>query len=157
MNLVIHKLKKEHWDEVYAKNAHEAVFAETYNPASSRADFALLVVRKDLDEPVLYATVQEVNGLSVTLEYGGSFPNHRGSPITFKAYEAILDMLRESYEQAYMMIRNDNRSMLKFALKKGFLVTGVSVGAQGALLLEHTLNLKEKVEDTHVTSSNGSA
>jgi hypothetical protein len=143
MNFQIHQLHKSQWDELYAKNAHECVFEEPHDPESSRADYALLVVRPDLDQPVIYVTIKELTSKTAAIEYGGSFPAHRGSPLTYRAYEAVIDFMKEKYQQVHMLIRNDNRPMLKFALKSGFMITGVSVGAGNALLTEHTLDFKK--------------
>lgn len=127
MNLAVHKLSSKDW-EVFAENAHRALFAEIRPASFNRIDFALLVEDADKKEPVGYGTYRELDSESVYMQYGGCFPNTQNTANAYPIYCAAIDSLQNlGFKRANTLIENENIPMLKFAFKKGFRIIGVRV------------------------------
>lgn len=131
----VQRISKEDWKEKFAEDAHISVFKEPWPADFERIDFALLTV-DDEDNLVQYVTLREMDKESVYLQYGGSFADYRGSIKSFESYSTILDYLSESYKNVGFLVENTNFPMLKFAIKKEFVIVGTRY-ADGKLFLEH--------------------
>lgn len=130
----------EKWAE-YSKEAHLLCFGEVRVVEMDRISFALLAT--DEEKPVAYMTIQELDGLTVYLQHGGSFPETRGSANSWRAYVSMLNHLKEmGYTRAGTYIENTNKPMLKFAMKAGWLITGIRT-FEGSVLLEHQLKFED--------------
>jgi hypothetical protein len=83
-------------------------------------------------------TLKEIDDETVYLQHGGSFrPN---SVSSFSAYKLMLNRLKEmGYKTGQTYIENTNTPMLKFALKCGWLITGVRIFGN-SILTEQTLD-----------------
>lgn len=136
-------IPKEKWVQDFAKHVHLSVFGKDESEKEEGLDYALFITH--LENPVIYTTIKEAGKKTAVLEYGGSFPDYRASHLTYTAFVYLVERLKETYDHVFMIIRNDNFSMLKFALKSKFKITGISTQESGAPLLEHRLTFdKEK-------------
>lgn len=144
MKYKVTKISKEVWEEKYAANAYVSVFEEPYNPEQHTCDFGLLV-SDNTDNLISYATIKNLNKTYACMEYGGSFPDKRGSTHVIQTFLVMIDWLQENgYKKLFFVTRNDNYSMLKFGLTAGFKITGLTINDKKELLIEHTLELEER-------------
>lgn len=130
----IRKINKEDWKEL-ASNAHLAVFNEVWTPEKERIDYALLTVDEN-DMLIQYATIRESDFETSYIQYGGSFPEYKGSIQAYQSFKAILDWLYERYKNVSFLTMNRNWPMLKFAIKEKFAVVGMR-NFNGYIMLEH--------------------
>lgn len=139
----VDKFTREEWLEKYAKDAHWAVFEEDFPVHNMRADFILCVVDLSKNIPIIYSTVSELTAKSVCMEWGGSFPDYRGTPYTKRAFQVMMMYFKEfGYEMVSFLTRNDNYPMLKLGFSAGFKTTGLNTNKDG-IFLENTLYFKE--------------
>lgn len=142
MKVQVLPVSKEEW-AVLAADAHKIVFGEVLPEGQAKIDFTLLPIDVEKDEPLGYVTVREIDRKTAYLSFGGAFPSGKGTIKTWLAYSACHQKLKElKYSEALTFIKNNNRAMLKFAAKIGYLITGVRV-SEGNVLLEHTLRLSD--------------
>lgn len=134
-------ISRDIWKQNYEQNAHISVFGETFDPERTRMDYAVLIINNQ-DELVIYSTVQEMDKYTCFLEYGGSFPNKRGSTESYPAFSFMCDELLKTYKRVNFYTENVNKPMLKFGFKKGFVVVGLCF-SNNKILLEHTLEKGE--------------
>jgi len=133
MSIRINKVSKEEWRSL-AKDAHLICFNEIRDPQMDRIDFALLSDRDG--EPLNYCTVRELDSESIYWQYGGAFPNTKGTVQSFYSYKRYASWCFENqYERITTYIENTNLPMLKIALKVGFLVIGTRT-FKGHIMLE---------------------
>jgi len=143
MKYQVLEVPQDVWNEKYAKNAHISVFEEGYNPDEHSCDFALLVSKDDT--LISYSTIKNLTPENVCMEYGGSFPTHRGSTHVLQTFLVMLDYLKQKgKKEVYYVTTNENYPMLKFGLFAGFKITGMTLSKKGKLLLEHSKNLLEE-------------
>lgn len=133
--MIVKKISKEIWAEKFAEEAHLAVFKEVWPRDFERIDYALVTV-DEADKLVQYVTIREMDKESCYLQYGGSFEDFRNSIKSWRSYEVILDYLGKEYKNVGFLIENSNFPMLKFAIKKEFVVCGLR-HVNGKLFLEH--------------------
>ena len=124
----------------FGAEAHLVCFGEKRDTQLDRIDFALLAAD---EKPLAYMTCKELDGESIYLQYGGAFPSAKDTFLAFKSYAAMLNRLKEmGYKRAGTYIENKNKVMLKFAMKAGWLITGVRT-FEGDVLLEHQMNFSD--------------
>lgn len=140
MKYKVIKIPKEEWNEKFARNAHISVFDAEFDPALHPMDFAYLVA-DEKENMISYCTLREMNKDNVVLDFGGTFPDYRGSVKAFPSFIAILDSLKQHYKRAVFVIHNENWAMLKFANKARFKITGTSLSDKVGLLIEHAKEL----------------
>lgn len=140
----IHKLSPQEWS-IFSEQAHLLAFDEIRPFLSERIDYALLAT-SDENKPMGYVTVRELDDESVYWQFGGSFPETRGSMACLKGYRAFLDWHKERYARVATLIENTNIPMLKMAMKVGFLIVGVK-NVQGKVLLEHSIEFKRGADN----------
>jgi hypothetical protein len=135
--VIVERFNQTEWREL-SSEAHMACFAETRPNSVDRIDFALMTA--DEVGPIAYMTLREIDSETVYLQYGGSFrPN---SVSSFRSYTIMLNRLKElGYKAGLTYIENTNTAMLKFALKVGWLITGVRT-YKGLVLTEQSLNIE---------------
>ena len=139
MNFSMKILSAEQWNTLSEK-AHLVTFGEIRPASKERIDFALIAV--DPDETLLgYVTMHELDSETIYWQFGGAFPSMKGTIHTFACYKSALKWCQGKYKRVSTLIKNDNVTMLKFALKAGFRVTGLKY-FNGNVLLEHTINLQ---------------
>lgn len=120
-----------------AKNAHVAVFDETWNAELERISFALLMVQAETNRLISYATVQVIDPQTVYLQYGGVFPKFRGTPLSFLSFKEMLIELKKSFSKIITLVENSNYPMLRFYMKEFFVITGIRYFKEH-ILLENT-------------------
>ena len=123
----VEKICNEAW-RVISQNAHALCFNERRDPEMDRIDFALLNVKIEKDEktPLNYCTVKELDSESVYWQYGGAFPNTKGTPISLHSYKRNADWcFAQGYKRITTYIQNINTAMLKVAIHIGFIPIGV--------------------------------
>jgi hypothetical protein len=127
------EVSKEDWKDL-AKKAHQLVFVEDWDSDSERIDYAL--VTEEDGDLVQYATVKEIDKNNSFIQYGGSFPKYRNTKKSYESFGTILDWMFDKYSSVGFLTENYNFPMLKFAIKKEFVITGMRV-VRGHLMLEH--------------------
>lgn len=138
----------EKWAEL-SERAHLIVFNELKKPDMNRIDYALLVESKS-GEPMQYAECRELAHDSVFMQYGGSFPGTKGTLASVRCFEEILEWCEfAGYRRVSFLVENTNEAMLKLAMKKGFLITGIRVHG-GKVFLENVLELRADVDRLNV-------
>lgn len=119
----VQKLSKEEWSQM-AESAHLICFDENRPAFMDRIDYALLNVVGD--KPLNYCTVRELDAESVYWQYGGAFPNSKGTIHSARSYARNI---KWSFEQGYKRIttyvKNTNTEMFRIQLKCGFRVIGM--------------------------------
>lgn len=147
--MILAQISRDIWLKDYAKNAHMSVFGEDYPEFDTTLfDYALLVIDKETDTPIIYNLIRIMNTKSVYIEYGGSFPPFRASLKVRKAFNFLLSELHKQggIELVILMTMTTNVAMQKLALATGFLPFGLTQGRYG-LCLEYRLNLKKENQD----------
>lgn len=142
--MILAQISHEEWMKDYAKDAHKSVFGDDFEDFDKTLfDYALLVIDKESNTPIVYMTVRVLNKKSVFIEYGGSFPAFRGNHKVRAALAFILDNMRDKLgiETVGFLTAQKNIKMQKMGLATGFLVTGLTMGRYG-LCLEYRRNFK---------------
>ncbi len=134
-------LKKEEWIR-FSQDARLCVFDEIIDADQERLDFALIIADADTNKPIQYACFTEGDKYTLYLSYGGTFPPYRNTIYSFKAFLHMLEYLKKrGYTDLNFHTRNDNVSMLKFAMKTNFKIVGIKmIGTK--IFLEHNKNLQ---------------
>lgn len=117
-----------------AKDAHAIVFEKVRDPAMDRLTGALLAIDEEKNQPVGYATYRELDNESVYLQWGGAFPEIRGSIHVARIYRLFLFTL-EAYRRIGTHIENTNVSYLRLAMAHGFRIIGTRT-FRGEVLVE---------------------
>lgn len=130
--MIVKQITKEEWKPL-AKPVHEAVFGELWDPEFERLDYALIADVNGI--AIQYAVIRESDRDTAYVQYGGSFPDHRNSIVSYRAYQAILNWLYERYKAVSFLTENINLPMIKFAIKEGFIIVGMR-NFNGHVMLE---------------------
>jgi RimJ/RimL family protein N-acetyltransferase len=122
MEAVVEKINPGEWASL-AKDAHLICFNEVREPSMDRIDYALINSRDG--DPLNYCTVRELDSESVYWQYGGAFPNSKGTGTTYYSYQRNAEWtFEQGYKRITTYIENNNVAMLKIAIKVGFRVIG---------------------------------
>jgi len=134
---------RQEWLEYFGNDAHFSVFKESVGDTLNKSFFDAAAVVFDNTLPVIYTTVKQLSEDSVYLEFGGSFPEYRGSFKVLKAFKLLIETFKNS---GALMVgfatKNDNVAMQKLGLGAGFLPCGFHTTKSG-VFIEYTLNFKE--------------
>lgn len=138
-------IDRETWLSKSYENAHKAVFGdEPVDMNESLFDAALLVIDEEADVPIIYTTVKQTTASQVFIEYGGSFPDYRGSPKVKPAFELLCNFLHEAgASRVSLATKNTNIPMQRLALSTGFTPWGMTFGKTG-LFLEYIKSFQEE-------------
>lgn len=139
MNITVYN--RQEWLNL-SEYAHLICFNEKGRGEIDRCDFAIMVI--DDDVPLMYATIKEHDSLTAHLSFGGAFPSCKGTPRSVKAYDLIMDYLRNRYKYVTMYVKNTNAPMLKFGLRAGFIITGIDYRHKETYLI-HVLEVHDVV------------
>lgn len=131
------KLSPVEWSQ-YSDQAHLLCFNESNRSKIELIDYALMVV--DDSKPVAYTTIRQLDLETCYMQYGGSFPETKGSAVSFRAYECILNELKKDNKFINTYIENTNTTMLRFAMKVGFKIVGIKT-IQNKIYLEHNMEV----------------
>ncbi len=137
MGYKIKQISSEDWKN-FSREAHLICFDENKPVEMDRIDYALLAIDETTDKPAGYVTVREITNKDVYWQYGGSFPGTRGTVKSFRVYEALHDWTSQRYERITTLIQNTNTTMIKFAMKMGYLIIGIR-NFKGDVMIEHLL------------------
>lgn len=137
MKFKLVKIHADTWASNFAEKAHAVTFNKVITPENERVDFAILAINF-LDEPVGYITCRELGRGHLYWQFGGIFPNARGTIYSYGLYEEAKKMCLNEYNRITTFIENSNTTMLKMALKVGFRITGLKL-FNDQILLEHTV------------------
>lgn len=111
------------WKQL-AESAHLSIFGEVRDRGLDRIDFCIVI--GDQSVPFSYATIRELDSKTAYMQYGGAFPLTQKSIKAFNCYLLTVKFLEEKgYARITTLIENTNTSMIKFALKLGFLIIGI--------------------------------
>lgn len=134
--IIVEKLLPDKWNPL-SENAHLITFNEVKHSDQDRISFALIV--KNENEVLLgYVTCRETDSDTLYWQYGGAFPGTIKTSVTFLGYQAFANWCRPRYKRIVTYINNTNVTMIKMALKIGFLIKGIKVW-NNHVLLEHVL------------------
>lgn len=131
----VQRASKEQWLEM-AEVCHQACFNERYPVEWNRVDFALVGIDNEKRMMVGYVTCREHDHETIYWQYGGSFPEFRGSTLVVTGYKLFIEWCREHYKRITTLIENTNAPMLKMAAHCGFIIVGIR-NYKGKVLLEH--------------------
>lgn len=133
--------EREYWLEHFELHAHAAVFEPGVSRNEGGFHFALMVVDEETDTPIIYVTCLKTTAGGVFIEYGGSFPDFRGSMKVLRAFRAVNEWFKINlFKYAMLATRNTNAAMNKLALADDYFVTGVHTD-DGRLYLDYTKEL----------------
>ena len=137
---VVKRIEKHEW-KAMAERAHLICFNEKRPAQMDRIDYALLNVRGT--EALSYCTVRELDGESCYWQYGGAFPNTKGTATTFYNYRRYAQWcFNQGYKRVTTYIENTNVPMIKIALKVGFRIIGTRF-FKGHILVEFLLERED--------------
>ena len=136
----VQQLTPGQWSPL-SQQAHLIVFKEHKPSEWDRIDFALLT-EKDGNIRA-YVTCREISHDTLYWQYGGAFPNIKGSIYSIQDMDAFLGWCRERYARVTFLVENTNYPMLKMAMRSRFQIAGVRV-FKGSILLEHLLEFPSK-------------
>lgn len=122
---------------VLVESAHMVCFKEERPWYVNTFTFALMVEDDD-GVPLAYCTCLEMDTASIYMQHGGAFPSAEKGPKTVRAYHKMIQYLRDNYERASTIIKNNNIAMIKLAYSAGFEIHGVDYMHDGIFL--HLLN-----------------
>lgn len=126
---------KEEWD-MMSEKVHFITFGEARSAVLNRHHFILGCAHNG--QLGGYITCMEFDSRSVYIQYGGVFPDFLKTIHAMGGYKNLIGWLDERYDRATTYIENTNSSMLKMALKLGFVVTGTKV--ENGKTFVHLLN-----------------
>ena len=136
MDVEVKRISKREWQKL-AYNAHLVCFDEIRDSAMDRIDYALLNVRGKT--PLNYCTVRELDSESCYWQYGGAFPNTKGTVQSYESYRRNAEWcFRQGYKRITTYIENTNLPMIRIALKVGFKIIGTRT-FKGSVLVEFLL------------------
>lgn len=140
--LTVRAVDSTSWSHMGAVS-HHFVFGEKAPADHTAIDFALCTFDQN-DQIVGYVTVKLLAHEVAYWKYGGSFPNAKGTTISWESYRQFVKWHKENgYKVVTTLIENVNNTMLKFALKMGFQIIGMKIMSQ-KLYIELVLDLTKE-------------
>jgi len=129
----VRKLSKDEWMDM-AEKAHLICFNEERPRELDRIDYALLNVSNE--EVLNYCTVKELDAESVYWQFGGAFPNSKGTVHSARSYARnIAWTFSQGYKRITTYVKNTNTNMFRIQLKCGFIPVGMRT-IQGEIFIE---------------------
>lgn len=139
--MLIRTIPYKDWEPI-SEEAHLIVFGTKISATDQRVDY-VMVAEDECRIPLGYITIRENSKDVAYWQFGGAFPPAKNSILSFRVYEAFVKEASKKYKVIYTLIENTNTVMLKFAMKVGFLITGIRY-VNGSIMCEHALIFKEK-------------
>lgn len=135
--ITVQQLSKEEWSEM-AEDAHLICFNEKRSSLLDRIDYALVNVAPG-NHILNYCTVRELDANSVYWQYGGAFPNSKGSVHSARSYARNIEWtFNKGYKRITTYTKNTNKEMMRIQLKCGFIPVGMRT-VQGEVFVEFLL------------------
>lgn len=122
MKFEIKLLESRDWVKLN-EQAHFCAFGEKRDRDMDRIDFALLAIDPN-GVASGYISCLEMDKETIYWQYGGAMPNYKGSVFSFNGYREFIKYCGKFYKRITTRIENTNLTMLKMALKMGFLIMG---------------------------------
>jgi len=142
MKYVIEVLQPAAWATV-SEGTHFEVFGTLKPKDWDRIDYALLALREGEALPIAYMTCREVSRDCVYWQFGGSFPEIRGTLASWAIYKEFIEWARKKYKMVSTYTANDNYSYLRMALKAGFKIIGTR-NVDGEVFVDLNLDFRGK-------------
>lgn len=127
---------KSEWLE-YSKQFHALVFDNSDFSEIENIDFACVMF--DEDKAIGFATMRILDKYHVYMQYGGSLD--KTNYTNLKGYLKVIEALKENFLNITTLIENNNKTMIKFAMKAGFEIIGIRY-KKGSIYLEHSIEVK---------------
>ena len=124
MEIGVKILDQDNWKQI-AEGLHSIVFDKKRDHKIDRADGCFLIYDKNTNCSVGYVSYFETDAKSIYWQWGGLFPEFRGTNIAYKAINICLEVADKIYDTINMMVHRDNIKMLKIAFSVGFRINGV--------------------------------
>ncbi len=140
-NITIRKIDDQTWVNDFAEDSHLVVFGEFRPKSLNRIDFALLIL--DFEGKASgYATCRELDKETLYWQYGGAFPNYKGSIYTVQGFHKLVEWCSAHYQRVTTKVENTNITWLKFLFKGGFIPVGMHV-FEGRTYIELMVEFKK--------------
>lgn len=140
--ITVRALTREEWEKM-AEDAHLLCFNEHRPSYLDRIDYALVNVT-DKEEILNYCTVKELDSESVYWQFGGAFPNSKGSVHSARSYARNIEWtFKQGYKRITTYAKNTNSDMLRVQLKCGFIPIGMRT-VQGEVYVEMLLEARSE-------------
>lgn len=136
----VEKLFPDEWKMV-AENAHVSVFNEKRSADLDRITYAL--IGKKSTELTGYVTVRETDSETVYWQFGGAFPDTKGTIKVMQTYLAFINWTKDKYKRITTLVENVNVPYLRLAMSCGFLITGIK-NFKNSIFVELTLEFEEE-------------
>jgi len=135
---------REEWIKRFQAPAYQAAFAKDPSDMDpSLFDLAILGVDEETDKPISYMTCKQQSEHAIFIEYGGVFPDFRGSPKSQQFFNDGMTYLQKAGAKIInFATTNDNVKMQIMGLKAGFRCMGCYMDGS-KLFLEYSLYQKE--------------
>lgn len=143
MTLSVLEITAKEWKQL-SEAAHVLSFKERRAASLDRIDFALLAVLEG--KPVAYATVRELDAESIYWQYGGAFPEIKGTINVLKVYRMFIAHCAARYRRVTTLVENGNVRYLKLAMAVGFRIMGCRM-FKGDVFVELHLDLDQYAVD----------
>jgi len=127
---------KDEWQE-YSKQFHALVFNNSDFSDIENIDFACVVF--DKDTAIGFSTMRVLDKYHVYMQYGGTLD--KSNYTNLKGYLKLIEALKDNFLNITTLIENNNKSMIKLAMKAGFEIIGIRY-KKGSIYLEHSIEVK---------------
>lgn len=121
---MVEKISLDHWKEHYMQYMYIDAFSHSKSSDLEKCDFVLLC--KDYkNEVVGFVTCHEMDSETLYWQFGGASKKVKNTINVSSHYVSFINWSLERYQRVTTRIENTNTSMLRIALKCGFLIYGV--------------------------------
>lgn len=122
--MIIEKISSEEWKNTYMKSMYEEVFGAERPVGLEKCDYVLIAKDSELD-PVGFITCHEMDSETVYWQFGGAAKKVKNTNHVLNHYIHFLAWSLAKYKRVTTRIENTNSSMLRMAIRCGFLVYGI--------------------------------
>lgn len=133
--MIVNFISKEQWKNI-SPYFHGMIFSNKEFSEIENIDFACSLV--DGESTLGYCTFRILDKTHVYMQYGGAID--KGLFINLKAYTTLIEALKKEYLYITTLIKNDNFTMLKMAMKAGFKIVGIRI-IKNEIYLEHSIEV----------------
>lgn len=122
MSYEVFRVSRGVWLEKFHEKSFQNVFGEGRPPEDERCDFALVVSKDAI--PFSFVTCRELDAKNLFWQFGGAAQSHKKTVDVMNGLLMFLRWCSERYDSVGFKVENTNLSMIKIALKCGFLIIG---------------------------------
>lgn len=123
----IEKISISEWKSKYMNMFYYKTFNEFRNELDEKSDFILIAFHNN--SPVGFVTCLELDNETIYWQFGGAFDEIKRSYMVSEKYKGFIEYIKnnyKNYKRITTKIENTNFSMIKLAMKYGFLINGVN-------------------------------